>query len=440
MKKILVGILILLTANIGHTIIDTTKVSIQDAVSIATQNNLDIQASRLNINIEEQKTKAANKLQNPKLGAAFKLGKAGDGESQEISLSQLIELGKRGPRKNLAKSNLILSERFVEYLEFDLRMDVREAYTNLLAKKSVRSTMQEQEALLKELLEQAKDKYKIGEVSETDVLQAQLLLNQIITEVQASEFAVKNAIYEFNKVINCPDGFYDTIEEHFTEDYKPLLIPKFDSKMPEFETISNQAINNRYDIKIALQQIEVAEKELHVILRQKVPDIEIKGGYLYQTKGQTKTSFANGAFVGANFVNIPLLHRYKPEIEVAKLKLEQAHINYASVENKALNDLKKAYEKFLTAQLRLKNYNEQLITNSEELIKASRKSYMVDDKTDLTTLITMEESYRMISIAYTYSLADYYNAWNAFIREVNNEQFTIIDEKAVEDKKVEENV
>jgi len=85
-------------------------------------------------------------------------------------------------------------------------------------------------------------------------------------------------------------------------------------------------------------------------------------------------------------------------------------------------------------------YNEQLITNSEELIKASRKSYTVDDKTDLTTLITMEESYRTIIVAYTYSLADYYNAWNAFIREVNNEQFTIIDEKAVEDKKIEENV
>ncbi|MBE7705357.1 MAG: TolC family protein [Cyanobacteria bacterium SIG29] len=440
MKKILVGILILLTANIGYTIVDTTKVSIQDAVSIATKNNLDIQASRLNINIEEQKTIAANRLQNPEFGTSFNLGKAGRGESQEVGLSQLIEIGKRSPRKNLAKSNLKLSERFVEYLEFDLRMDVREAYTNLLAKKSVRTTMKEQETLLKDLLEQAKEKHKTGEVSEIDVLQAQLLLNQIITEVQASEFAVKNAIYEFNKVINCPDGFYDTIEEHFTEDYKPLLIPKVDSIMPDFETISNQAINNRYDIKIALQQIEVAEKELHVILRQKVPDIEIKGGYLYQTQNQSRTDFKNGAFVGANIVNIPLFHRYKPEIEAAKLKLEQAHLNYASVENKALNDLRKAYEKFLIAQLRLKNYNEQLITNSEELIKASRKSYTVDDKTDLTTLITMEESYRTIIVAYTYSLADYYNAWNAFIREVNNEQFTIIDEKAVEDKKIEENV
>ena len=58
------------------------------------------------------------------------------------------------------------------------------------------------------------------------------------------------------------------------------------------------------------------------------------------------------------------------------------------------------------------------------LIKASRQSYK-EYKTDLTTLITMEESYRMISVNYTYALANYYNAWNAFIREVNNEKFTV---------------
>ena len=93
-------------------------------------------------------------------------------------------------------------------------------------------------------------------------------------------------------------------------------------------------------------------------------------------------------------------------------------------------DFEKAYEKFLLAQVRLKNYNEQLIINSEKLINESRKSYYIDDKTDLTTLITMEESYRMISVAYTYALADYYNAWNEFIREVNNESFTIAEKEA----------
>ena len=426
MKKILTALLILFTSSSCFAIVDTSKISIQEAVEIANKNNLDMQVSRLDIDVDKHKIKEANRLQNPAIGTTQNFGKAGRGEPQDIGVSQLFELGK----KDLAKSKFELTQKYVEFLEFDLRMDVREAYTNLLAKKSVLTTMRKQESILKHMLEQAQDKFKTGEVSKIDVLQAELLQNQIITEVQSAEFAVKNALYDFNKVINCPDGFYDTVEDHFTADYKPLLIPKVDSKMPDFETISNDAINNRYDIKIALQQIEVAEKELLVTLRKKVPDFEIGGGYSYNNKIQSDAKpFEHGAYLQASIVNIPVLYQYKPEIEAAKLKLEQSHLNYASVENKALNELKKSYEKFLLAQLRLKNYNEQLITNSENLINESRKSYYIDDKTDLTTLITMEESYRMISVAYTYALADYYNAWNEFIREVNNENFTIEEEK-----------
>ena len=223
---------------------DTSRITIQEAVSIASKNNLDIQASRLDINVDEYKIKEANRLQNPSIGTVQNFGKAGRGEPQDVGIIQMFELGKRGPRKDLAKSKFELTQRYVEYLEFDLRMDVREAYTNLLAKKSVLTTMKKQENILRHMLEQAQSKFKTKEVSQIDVLQAELLLNQIITEVQAADYAVKTAVYDFNKVINCPDGFYDTIEDHFTADYKPLLIPKVDSKMPDFETISNDATFN----------------------------------------------------------------------------------------------------------------------------------------------------------------------------------------------------
>ena len=310
-------------------------------------------------------------------------------------------------------------------------MDVREAYTNLLAKKSVLATMQENENLLNKLVEVAKEKHKTGKVAEIDVLQAQLLVNQIRTEVNSAKYDVKTALYEFNKVINSPDGFYDTIQDHFTKEYQPLTMPKPTDKMPPFEVIANEAINNRVDIKIALQEIEVAEKNLLVVLRQKIPDFELQAGYSYQNPGQSGDGiFKHGAYIAANIVNIPLLYSYAPEIRNAKLKLEQAHLNYASVENKAENDLKKAYEKFLTAQVNLNYYNDELLANSKELIVASRKSYK-EGKIDLTTLITMEESYRMITIAHTYALAEFYNAWNFFVREVNNENFKIYMEEAV---------
>ncbi len=424
-KHVIIFVIFICSSSICFANIDVKKISIQEAVNIASKSNLDIQSYRLNLNIEKNNIKAANRLENPGIGVFYNFGKAGKGNPQQIGITQTVELGKRKARKDYAKSLYKLEERNIEYLETDLRMDVREAYTNLLAKKSVLAAMQEQENLLYKLLNAAKKLNKTGIVSEIDVLQAQLLLNQIKTQVNSSKYDVKTALYEFNKVINCPDGFYDTIEDYFSDEYNPFLMPDVNSQMPKFETISSGAINNRTDIKIAKQEIDAAQKNLIAAVRKKIPDFEIQGGYGYQNQGQSENgSFKHGAYAGVNLVNIPLFYSFAPEINNAKIRLHQAELNYASVENKALNDLKKAYEKFISAQINLKYYNDELLSSSKDLINASRKSYK-EGKIDITTLISMEESYRMIIIAHTYALADYYNAWNLFIREVNNEEFKI---------------
>ena len=187
MKKILILFTLLITMTTAcFGIMDTTKVSIQEAVEIAYKNNLDIQTYRKNIDIEKNQIKTANRIQNPEFGVFYSLGKAGKGDPQQIGASQLVELAKRGARKHLAESKFELMNRSVEYLEADLKMDVREAYTNLLARKSILRTMEKQEELLKILLEVAKEKDSKTKKEEIDVLQAQLLLNQIITDVTSA--------------------------------------------------------------------------------------------------------------------------------------------------------------------------------------------------------------------------------------------------------------
>lgn len=143
------------------------------------------------------------------------------------------------------------------------------------------------------------------------------------------------------------------------------------------------------------------------------------------TKGMSESgSFMNGAYAGANIVNIPLFYTFQPEIQNAKMQLEQAQLKYNSVENKALNDLQSAYEKFITAQINLNYYNDNLLKNSKDMIKAAKKNY-AEGKSSLTTLIVMEQSYRSINAGYIYALADYYNCWINFLREVNVEHFDL---------------
>ena len=81
MKKILTALLILFTSSSCFAIVDTSKISIQEAVEIANKNNLDMQVSRLDIDVDKHKIKEANRLQNPAIGTTQNFGKAGRGEA-----------------------------------------------------------------------------------------------------------------------------------------------------------------------------------------------------------------------------------------------------------------------------------------------------------------------------------------------------------------------
>lgn len=407
---------------------DVKKVYLNQAIDAALENNIDLQAAKLERNIAKNNIKTANRLQNPSFDAFYFLGAAGNSEPKQLGVSENIEIAKRKARKNLAESNLKLVEKNIDYTIFDLKMDVREAYINLVEAKSILDTLEQQEELQEELLKIAKVRVKNHNAPDIDVIQAEIALNQMITQVNSARVNVKKALSDFNKVINNPDNIvYDSMDNIFSEEnnFQEMMTPPLNFDFPSFDEIVQNAIRNRYDIQIAKQEIDVAEKNLTVTARQRIPDIQLTGGYAYQVGSYTDSgNFNNGAYAGASLVNIPLFYNYSPEIQNAALKLKQAELKYESSKNRAVKDVSAAYDRFLTAADNLNHYEKKIITGSEELIETSKNSYEAG-KSDITSLIVMKQSYKSIIIGYTQALAEYYNSWTNFLREVNDEKFTL---------------
>lgn len=407
---------------------DVKKVYLNQAIDAALENNIDLQAAKLERNIAKNNIKTANRLQNPSFDAFYFLGAAGNSEPKQLGVSENIEIAKRKARKNLAESNLKLVEKNIDYTIFDLKMDVREAYINLVEAKSILDTLEQQEELQEELLKIAKVRVKNHNAPDIDVIQAEIALNQMITQVNSARVNVKKALSDFNKVINNPDNIvYDSMDNIFSEEnnFQEMMTPPPNFDFPSFDEIVQNAIRNRYDIQIAKQEIDVAEKNLTVTARQRIPDIQLTGGYAYQVGSYTDSgNFNNGAYAGASLVNIPLFYNYSPEIQNAALKLKQAELKYESSKNRAVKDVSAAYDRFLTAVDNLNHYEKKIITGSEELIETSKNSYEAG-KSDITSLIVMKQSYKSIIIGYTQALAEYYNSWTNFLREVNDEKFTL---------------
>ena len=202
-----------------------------------------------------------------------------------------------------------------------------------------------------------------------------------------------------------------------------MLVLRVLKNLPSFRTIENSAVKNRYDIKIARNEIEVAKKKLAVVVRQKVPDLEISSGYGYQTIGLSDdNNYKAGAYLAANLVNIPIFYTYRPEIKNAKLEIEKADLNYISTVNKAKKSVEIAYENFVTAQLNLESYNDKILKDSDDLFALFEKKYKAES-VDFATLAAVEESYQDLVVGYSDALSDYYISWINFLREINSENF-----------------
>lgn len=429
MKKIIAVLILCMISQVStFGIEDVKKVYLQGAINAALENNLDLQVAKLNVNIAQNDIKSANRLQNPSFDVFYNYGASGWTEPRQLGLSQTVEIAKRRARKQLAQSNLKLVKTNVDYTSFDLKMDVREAYINLVATKSILETLRQQQHLQEDLLSIAQKRVQAGKVPEIDVIQAEIALNQMITQVNTAKVNVKNALFAFNKIINDPKSItYDSMDNIFSEEnnFAEMLTPPPTTKFPPLNEIMSKALKNRYDIQIAKQEIDVAEKNLTVIARQKIPDISLSGGYAYQMPKHTDDGrFNSGGYIGASLVNIPLFYNYSPEIQNATVKLQQAELKYQSVQNKAEKDIGAAYDKFLTAAENLNYYESKILVSSEQLIDISKNAYE-SGKSDITALIVMKQSYKSIIVGYTYALAEYYNSWTNFLREVNDESFNL---------------
>ena len=402
------------------------KLNIHEAIELAVEKNVDLNQIRKDYEIAKNNVKIANRLQNPSFEMDYGIGNTNKGNPQQIGISQLIEIGKRSPRKKKAQVELLLSDDIIKAAEFEVKMDVREAFIRLAAAKSKLKNIHEQKEIILKLVSISETKIEPN-TPDMDIMPSKIVLNQFILKENNARAAVLAAKYDFNKALNInrsqeDNTFFDIEDDDLQDDgFVSHLTPSPKSVMPKFDDVASSAYEKRYDLKIAKNEIEAAKKNLDIIIRQRIPDIELGGGYAYMSSYQNEgNGMISGAYAKANLVNLPLLYNYSPEIKNAKLQLEQAQLRYESTKNKATSNLMSAYEKFIIAQKNLNYYNSDLISNSKEILKIAAQNY-AQEKSDVTSLVFVQQSYSEIMDAYIDSLCNYYISWINFLREYNDE-------------------
>ena len=410
MKKIILTFILLILFTPLKVFSEVVHLSMDEAVSLALENNIDLKSKRKNAEELKQDIKIANALKNPQFQSNFLMGKVTRGNSSQFGLAVPVEVGKRSIRKKIAKINLKIAEDEIRAAEHEIKINVMRAYFNILYRKSIVQILQERERLFRNMKSIVEQKSKSSPNS-IDVLQNDMKYKKQLVFLNQAKANLLGAQFELNSVMNIKGSevMYDTVETSLFAKNLSLL----NIELLPYQTIEDTAMKYSYSLSIAESNIEKRSAEVSQAKRMRIPDVTVSGGYAYQTAHQTGAEALPGAFVGAG-VDIPLLYFYEPEVKKAKITLDRANLDKDSFENHLKFVLKEDYN-----EDNIKHYSE-ILKDSNTILKNYQQRYE-KGQASLLNLIQVENANQETLREYINAVQIYYEAYLSLMHNVGHD-------------------
>ena len=421
MKKILT-LIVIIFAIVAPVNAEVVRISADEAVQLALENNLTLQSKRKEVDILKQEVKMANALKNPQLQANILTGSISKANSSQAGVALPIEISKRGVRKKSAIAKLNRIEDQIRQEELNLKIEVMSAYFDVVYMKTVVAILKQREELFKEMEIVANSKPKNSLNYEIEKLQSDMKHKKQIILLNKAKADLLCAQFHLNEVLNLKNAnsvMYDARETSLFQDHISLLA----IDIPEYQKIEEIAMKYSYSIRISDDNIAISKAELKQAKHLVIPDLTVAGGYAYSSDGKTQ-----GAFIGGS-LDMPLLYTYRPEVNRAKIILERAKIDRVSFENQLKFALKQDYNKFKYAKENM-NYYKEILQDSETILQMSRDRY-AKGQTVLLSVFIIENSHKDILNEYIDAMQIYYRAYLELMHNVGHD--LLLDERVFED-------
>lgn len=415
MKKIVITLFLLFSICLPSSS-QVVHITLDNAVNLALENNLDLKSKRKKAEELQQEIKIANALKNPRFESNFLIGRVTRGNSSQFGLSVPVEVAKRGIRKKIAQTNLDIVEKEIKASEHDIKIEIMKNYFNILYLKSVVLIFQEREKLFKNLKTIAEQKSKKYVNYDVDILQADMKYKRQLVYLNKAKADLLIAQFKLNDTINIKDSenMYDTIEESlFINDLSLLNL----TLLP-YQTIEDTAMKYSYSLAIAESNITKSEQEVTQAKRQRIPNLTIGGGTAYQTAHQTGGDSLPGAYIAIG-ADIPILYSYSPDIKKAKIVLERSNIDKDSFENHLRYALKQDYNEFKYAKANMEHYK-NILSESQKLMNTYSKRYE-KGQTSLQNFIQVETMHQETLKDYIGAAQAYYDSYLNLMHNVGHD-------------------
>jgi cobalt-zinc-cadmium efflux system outer membrane protein len=379
----------------------STQLALDDAIRLALLHNHALLALRSTIQQSMAGEITANLRPNPTLGLdaqflpIFQPNKFSseyiDQNAQfDAGVGYLFERGKkRQHRLQAAQDQTTVLRSQVSDAERLLVYNVGQQFVEVLLSESVLGFAQQDLESFQKTVDISNERYRVGDMSESDFLKIKLQLLQFQTDVSAAKLAKLQSLAALRQLL----GF-----ESVPDDYDVQGSLGYLPVHADISGLKSLAALNRPDLRAAQQGVIAADSQL--ALQKANGKMDITGTFNY-----THTAGVN---TGAFFYNMPLpiFDRNQGEIARANYAITQAQQQVAETAQQVSTDVVQAYENLRTNDQIIELYQGGYVNQAKQSRDISEYAYR-KGAASLLDYLDAERTYRANQLAYRQALASY---------------------------------
>lgn len=392
---------------------NVVNVDLDSLINIGLKENCDLKVKRMELKAAEKDIAIANRLKNPEIQSNIVMGNVALGNSSQAGLSLPVEVMKRSIRKKVAIEEYSIKETELKQAEHNFKLQIMQAYFDILYAKSVYQIQEERLKLFKNLVKITTDKPKYPSY-EIDNLKADIQYAQQLIEVNRAKSNLLAKQFELNKLLNIGNDkiMYDTKESTLFGNCAFLNF-----KLPEYNFLEKIALQYSYVVKISEKKIDKSELEVSMAKRQRIPDFSVAGGYAWQAHGHAPNNYG-GAFVGFG-LDVPILYNYTPEIQKAQIFLERSKAGKKAYEYQLKYELKKDYNTFKYSAENME-HSKKILEDSKKIVQLSTEGY-ISGKNSYTDLVINENGHQEVLSQYLTAMSRHFYSYLEMMQDIGHD-------------------
>ncbi len=407
MKRVTILLICTLLAAVGMKAQDTLRMSLEDCIRYATENNLTLQTANLNRSTAELNYKHAKQQMAPSVSASASQGfgympnstyTTLEGGTLNESTAATTWSGNYGLNAGIvlfnglniynsikqSKVNLEQADLQLEKSRNLINVQIVQAYLAVIMNEERLSYLNDVCKTSEEQMKQGEQQFKVGKILESDYMMLEAQYTADKYNIENTVISIDNNLLKLKNLLSIKPSQPLKLVKPSEEAMAQAL------EMPTKSELINQSMQYLPEIKLNEKNVEAAEYDVKIAKSSYYPSLMFSAGantgYNSGAGGfgeQLKRRF--GLQAGLN-LSVPIYNRSNARTQVAqsKIRLQQAEIESIQTELEVLQTLEENYLNVKEAQNNFKVTEAQ-----EKAYSANYKAYNEQFKAGAITAVDL---------------------------------------------------